>query len=277
MTQFETTAGIIERLQREVEEHGEGAVVNNKSRLIIHDGRDVYILHKPSGQVEIANYSPKLYYVMCCPSLCEYSYDYRKGRMLIEINAKQKNGKRWKVILGRFIYLWIKNDRPVNDFLHDMPILPELSVDHVNGDKTNHSSWNLMGLSKAENNRKGTRPLRVKPPYYCYTVVDEQGKYRVCFGYENLWWQGQEMLFICDSVDQLVDLYRAIMNISHAPCFLRRGETPLAFWKADKKGLTAVENWAKSRKYTDFLLWLDESELEKWEVGNTIDAKKVRL
>lgn len=277
MIGFETSASIIERLQKEVDEHGAGAVVNNKSRLIVHDGNEIYILHKQSGQVEITSYSPELYYVLCCPSICGYQFDYDKMRISIKIWATQKDGEPWTEMLGRFIYFWMKNDRPTDEFIHDLPRDKGLSVDHVNGDNRNHLPWNLSGLTERENKKKCDFPLRIKPPYYCYTITDEQGKYRVCFGYENAWWQGQEMLFICDGVDKLVDLYKAIMSISRTPAFLHRGETPLALWKADKRGITKVENWALAKKYTEFLLWLDESELEKWEMGNTIDAKKVRL
>lgn len=277
MTQFETTAGIIERLQREVDNNGKGAVVDNKSRLIIHKGEEIFILHKQSAQVEVISYSPELYYVLCCPSICGYQCDYQKMRLSIKIRAKQKDGEPWTEMLGRFIYLWKKNERPINEFLHDLPRDAKLSVDHVNGDPKNHMFWNLSGLTHRENRYKYDRPLRVKPPYYCYTVMDEQGWYRVCFGYENAWRQGQEMLFICEGVDKLVDLYKAIMSISNAPAFLHRGETPFALWKANKRGLTIVENWELAKKYTEYLLWLDESELEKWEEGYTIDARKVRL
>lgn len=78
------------------------------------------------------------------------------------------------------------------------------------------------------------------------------------------------MLFICDGVDRLVDLYKAIMSISRTPAFLHRGETPFALWKADKRRLTKVEDWEFAKKCTEFLLWLDESEFARWEIGNTI-------
>lgn len=185
----------------------------------------------------------------------------------------QINGKRWKALLGRFIFFWINNDRPTEEFLHNLPIDRELSVDHVNGDKGNHSFWNLSGITKSENSRKGEYASRIKPPYYCYTVVDADNRYRICFGYRNPWWQGQEMHFICENIELLIHFYKSVMMISDAPGFLRRGETPFLLWRADKKKRTAAEDWKKARDYADYLLELTESDFEYWTKESYLIAR----
>lgn len=176
-------------------------------------------------------------------------------------------------MLGRFLYFWINNERPTEVFLRDLPIDRTLSVDHINGDRGNHSFWNLSGITKSANSRKGEYASRIKPPYYCYAVVDSDSKYRVCFGYRNPWWQGQEMCIMCDTIDLLIHFYKSLMEISNAPAFLSRGETPFLLWKADKKKGTAMEDWKKARDYADYLLGLTDSDFEHWTENSYITTR----
>ena len=241
--------------------------------MIIHDSKSIYILHKQSCQFEHTGYTPELYFILCKPSICSYSYDYHKKRIAVEIMLQQRNGKRWKNLLGRFLYFWINNERPTEVFLRDLPIDRTLSVDHINGDRGNHSFWNLSGITKSANSRKGEYASRIKPPYYCYAVVDSDSKYRVCFGYRNPWWQGQEMCIMCDTIDLLIHFYKSLMEISNAPAFLSRGETPFLLWKADKKKGTAMEDWKKARDYADYLLGLTDSDFEHWTENSYITTR----
>jgi hypothetical protein len=88
----------------------------------------------------------------------------------------QISGERWKNLLGRFIFFWMNNTMPMGEFLQNMPTENNISVDHVNGDKHNHSFWNLSGMSSKDNKRKCEYASRIKPPYYCYSVIDSDKK-----------------------------------------------------------------------------------------------------
>lgn len=259
-------------IQAELDAYGVGGVVENRSRLIVHDESGIYILHKQSGQVEYTEYTPELYHVLCVPSICSYSYDYKKRRINVEIMRPQKSGKRWKNLLGRFIFFWMNNTLPTDEFLQNMPTEENISVDHVNGDKHNHSFWNLSGMSSKDNNRKREYASRIKPPYYCYSLVDSDNKYRVCLGYRNPWRQGQELRYICDTADLLIHFYKSVMKIPNAPGFLHRGETPFLIWKADKNRATAMENWKRARDYADYLLSLSAEDFEPWTKDSHIEA-----
>ena len=265
---------IIQQLQDELDSFGAGAVVDNKSRMIVHDGHYIYILHKQSEQVEYTCYTPDLYYLLSCPRYCSFSYDYLKCRMAIEIMTEQPSGKRWKELLGRFIYLWKVNERPIEDFIHKMPTPSGLSVDHINSDSKNHCFWNITGLSKSKNSMKGTLAARIKHPYYCYTVIDDAGNYRVCFGYVSAWKHGQEMLILCRNVDLLISFYKSVMDLKSAPGFLRRGETPYSFWKRDKGGAAASENFMKARQYAEYLLAIPRDELLIWTDQSEIVSRR---
>lgn len=263
---------IVEKLQAELDAYGDGGIVENRSRLIVHNGVGIYILHKQSGQAECTEYTPELYHVLCIPSICSYSYDYKKRRIAVEIMRPQMSGERWKNLLGRFIFFWMNNTTSTDDFLQNMPVEKGVTVDHLNGDKRNHSFWNLSGMSISDNSRKGEYASRIKPPYYCYSVVDSDKKYRVCFGYRNPWRQGQEMRYICDTVDLLICFYKSVMEIRYAPGFLRKGETPFLIWKADKNKATDMENWKRARDYADYLLALSAEDFEPWTEDSHIEA-----
>lgn len=48
---------ILENLQEELNQYHDGAIVDNKSRMVIHDGSYIYLYLKESGVLEKASYS----------------------------------------------------------------------------------------------------------------------------------------------------------------------------------------------------------------------------
>ena len=259
------------KLQEELEAFGEGAVVDNPSRMIVHDDKRIFVLNKPSGQFEHSKYEPELYYTLCCPSVCTFSWDYQDQRMQVEIHIRQKNGKRWTRNWSRFLDLWYHKDCSVEEFLNNLPVGDEtipfrkqLTTDHVNEDKRNNCSWNLLEMTRSENSRKEKRVSRIKLPYFFYTAVDSKGKIRVHFGFMNSWHEGQGFFILCEDVNSLIELCEAIMKIDRAPESLKRDQTPYELWKADAKAAYAAENIEMAEREAALMLKMKEPEFHLW-------------
>ena len=68
---------ILQKLQAELDARGHGACVDNNSRMIVHDDRNIYLYLKESGMTEYVSYTPELYYLLASPRFCSFSYKYQ--------------------------------------------------------------------------------------------------------------------------------------------------------------------------------------------------------
>lgn len=153
--------------QCELAQYQDDSAPENKSRIIIHDDKYIYLFLKASGSKETATYTPDLYHFMARPSCCSYSYDYKRGRVQIELMTHKRSGNRYKPTLGAFLYAWYQNIQPLDDFLQNVPIITrESSIDHANADKHNHCDWNLSRVSVSQNSKKEFYHLRSSHPIF---------------------------------------------------------------------------------------------------------------
>lgn len=256
---------ILENLQEELNQYHDGAIVDNKSRMVIHDGSYIYLYLKESGVLEKASYSPELYHFLARPSCCSYSYDYRKDRVQIELMSHRKTGNRYKPTLGGFIQRWYHNHLPLDDFLANVVNdTKRKSVDHANADRHNHCKWNLSDVTASQNSRKNELSFRIKPPYFCYIAVTPDGEYRVACGYTGGIMQCVQTYFLCRDIDSLTDLLKAIVNMKVPPAGIRRSGTPKEILNREPKAFCASENFSKTATYAEWLLSLDEDEFSEW-------------
>lgn len=59
---------ILQKLQAELDARGHGACVDNNSRMIVHDDRNIYLYLKESGMTEYVSYGCQHFSLWCeCP------------------------------------------------------------------------------------------------------------------------------------------------------------------------------------------------------------------
>lgn len=100
---------ILQKLQAELDARGHGACVDNNSRMIVHDDRNIYLYLKESGMTEYVSYTPELYYLLASPRFCSFSYKYEMGRAMVELMPYYKSGRRYKRHLGTVLLQWYKH------------------------------------------------------------------------------------------------------------------------------------------------------------------------
>ena len=262
---------LLDRCQKELSIY-EGAVADNKSRTVIHDDEVIMVIYKASGKMEYTEYEPELYRILCTPSICTYSYDYKKRRIMVEIFLKQKSGKRWGGMLGHFINLFRHREEALSDFLHNMPKRTGFTTDHANDDTGNHCSWNLSRMTARENLLKGRYLSRIKPPYYCYIAVDAENQYRVHFGYGNGWHWGQSFYILCETPETLNHFLRTAASLKEAPSFLRRWESIFSLWKTDKGAIYAAKNYCQAKKEAEQMLKMRLSDFDRWTLESKLEC-----
>lgn len=195
----------ISELQSELDKWGGQACADNGSRLITHDDRTIRLYLKQSQQMEYASYAPNTYYLMASPNYCSYSYDYKAGRTKVELMPYYNAGTRQKHNVGTLLLQWYKHGGNIDEFVQMFPQIAEelrankQTTDHVNSDIHNHCIWNLSQMTSIDNLHKTDYVARIKPPYYCYPIITADNKYRIRFGYETPFGQGQEMHIKCET------------------------------------------------------------------------------
>lgn len=256
---------ILNELQGELEQYHDDSVLDNNSRLIVHDGKYIYLYLKESGVLEKASYTPDLYHFMARPSCCSYSYDYKKDRVQVELMAHRKTGKRYKPTLGAFLQRWYCNQQPIEEFLKGVANeTVKMSVDHANADRHNHCRWNLSDVTGSLNSQKNTLSYHIKLPYFCYIAVTHEGKYRVLCGYSDNFWHGEYQYWLCNDMDSLISLLREIMKIKKAPAWIKQHGTPEDIWNREPGSFCASEDFSKTAKHAERLLSMDESAFNVW-------------
>lgn len=191
---------ILQKLQAELDARGHGACVDNNSRMIVHDDRNIYLYLKESGMTEYVSYTPELYYLLASPRFCSFSYKYEMGRAMVELMPYYKSGRRYKRHLGTVLLQWYKHGNTAEQFINAYPTLDKakLTADHINSDIHNHCVWNMDEVPTTANSQKSDLAARIKPPYFCYAAITPESIYRVCFGYRTDFFHGQELYLSCD-------------------------------------------------------------------------------
>ena len=263
---------ILMNLQEELDAYDDDAVVKNKSRMIINDGKYIYIYLCESGAIEYATYSPELYHFLTRPSRCSYSYDYNKERSQVELmQFPQIVGKRYKPRLSSFLYQWYINNDHTESFFKKLPnVTCSTEVDHANGDKHNHCVWNLLGVESSKNREKYDYSLRVKPPYYLYIAVTPEKDYRIEYGFENEFRHGQTLYLFCRNIDDLTALLQSIMAIDTAPIWMRHNGTPRQIYNAHPKEICACEDFHVAAHKAELLLAADPTLFTTYTQDNNI-------
>lgn len=262
--QTKTTNTILSELQAELDAYGNGAYADRPSRLIVHDERHIYLLYKRYERVEVMTYSPEVYYFLCCPRYCSYSLDYKKMRILVEVQHRGKRG-RYKTHLSRLMYQLYHNELPLDKLVDILPtVAEETEIDHANSDRCNHCFWNLSAMDKAVHQRKHDLAARIKLPYFCYYAVTTDAKYRVCFGYKtDFKWQ-QIFHVKCNTPELLIDFLTAVMDIDKASGWLRKYGTPTEVYKLDRKAPYAAEDFKQAACYAEMLLKMSDNNFIAW-------------
>lgn len=256
---------ILSKLQDELAQYNDDAVVDNDSRFIIHDEKYIYLYLKESGVLEKASYSPELYHFMARPSCCSFSYDYKKDRVQIELSTHYKTGKRYKPTLGAFLQRWYYNQAPIEEFIQ--AVVEETakgSVDHANADKHNHCHWNLSDTTASRNSQKSDLSFRIKLPYFCFIAVTPTGQYRVLWGYYDGFAHAEQQYWLCRDMDSLIGLLGAIMQMENAPVWVKQSGTPKDIWKREPGAFCASEDFPKTAQYAERLLSMEESAFAVW-------------
>lgn len=261
----------ISELQSELDKWGGQACADNGSRLITHDDRTIRLYLKQSQQMEYASYAPNTYYLMASPNYCSYSYDYKAGRTKVELMPYYNAGTRQKHNVGTLLLQWYKHGGNIDEFVQMFPQIAEelrankQTTDHVNSDIHNHCIWNLSQMTSIDNLHKTDYVARIKPPYYCYPIITADNKYRIRFGYETPFGQGQEMHIKCETSELFLAFLRSIMSMDRAAAWMRKYGTPKQVYSASgRKSFFAAQDFVKADKYVQQLLTMDESEFIDW-------------
>lgn len=260
-------------LQAELDTYNDDAVVKNRSRIIVHDDEHIYIYLCRSGTLEYATYSPDLFHFLTRPSRCSFSYDYKKERSQVELMQFPKiDGKRYKPFISSFLYQWyMHKDHGEGFFASLREKTRSADVDHVNGDKHNHCTWNLLD-SFGGNRRKNNLPLRVKPPYYLHIVATPEKEYRIEFGYENNFYHGQTIYLLCENIDDLIHFLFSIMNLETPPVWIRRNGTPKQVYNTNPRGICKCECFKSATHTAERLLSADPSLFIPYTQKNSIEV-----
>ena len=268
---------ILQKLQAELDARGHGACVDNNSRMIVHDDRNIYLYLKESGMTEYVSYTPELYYLLASPRFCSFSYKYEMGRAMVELMPYYKSGRRYKRHLGTVLLQWYKHGNTAEQFINAYPTLDKakLTADHINSDIHNHCVWNMDEVPTTANSQKSDLAARIKPPYFCYAAITPERIYRVCFGYRTDFFHGQELYLSCDDNELFTDCLRKIMAMKDAAAWVRRYGTPAQVYQKDRKGFFASETFMRADRFAERLLSMEPTAFERWtDTSSIIGCRK---
>lgn len=162
---------------------GTGVVINNRSRIILHDEKYVYVFMKKHGEFYQCSFGEDMFTFLANPKSCRLTVDGEYQRKLrLELSKDDFSGRRLQPFASRFLYFYNICGLPVREFLTQFERidratkLRRVDIDHLNGDHKNNCYWNLAAMPEAEN-RWVKRDLssRIKPPYFCFPFAMEDG------------------------------------------------------------------------------------------------------
>lgn len=248
----------------------------NRKISITPDGKHILLHIKSANRTEYLTYTPELFSIVARPTNLTFFVN-DAGRAQVRLNgyAGEGNCEPYLSMLAYACYYMGLNEENLCDL---MPVIKKgfedetdcdgnkYEIDHANNDVRNHCKWNLSSMPENLNNRSGKYDYaaRIKPPYYLFIAVADNGDYRVEFGYEGFSGFGQVFYIICKDAKLLNDMLRKIMALDKAPAFLRRRQTTQFVWGIDKKIPHAAMNFQRAAATADTLLGMNESDFAEW-------------
>lgn len=261
----------LEALQEEYPTEETGIVIKTVSRDVWHDEERKYIflhLHRKNKMV-VASYDPALFAFMANPSKAWYQVAGLDGvdeRIQIGF-PRGRNGKRWYPHLSRFLYFYYKSGLSPDDFrlvakrVMNRKNPNKWHVDHVNNDIYCDCRWNLALIPAEKNVRSGKTNLvaQIKPPYFCYPIIDNKGCYRVYFG-----WTGRYFFFRCKTINALISLLRAIMAADFSEDLVPPFITPAEAYERYRDRPADAEDIGSMIAIAELLLAMPSERFTEW-------------
>ena len=248
----------------------------NRKISITPDGKHILLHIKSANRTEYLTYTPELFNIIARPTNLTFFVN-NGGRAQARLNGFSGVGEcePYLAMLAYACYYMGLNEENLCDL---MPVImkgfegetdcngKKHEIDHANNDVRNHCKWNLSSMPEELNNRSGKYDYvaRIKPPYYLFIAVADNGDYRVDFGYQGVSGFGQVFHIICKDAEHLNDMLRKIMALDKAPAFLKRYQTPQIVWGIDKKFPHAAMNFRRAAAIADTLLSMRESDFTEW-------------
>jgi len=219
---------VIKKMKKEIELAGAFGVPVNKTRAVVHNGEIILVLHKATGHYVYTEYTPELYLLLVNPAITKYTCrngrdkngKVKEGRLQVEFRLYDDKGNLdFKRYFYRFIYDFKRTGLNFIDYVKVTRMFGReifidtytdkngdkrvMDIDHLDDNKRNCCTWNLSQMTREQNSRKGTLFSKIKWPYCCFGVVDDNDGYRIRFADLIT---GMDRFFYCKTADDLIFL-----------------------------------------------------------------------
>ena len=247
----------------------------NRKISITPDGKHILLHLKSANRTEYLTYTPELFNIVARPTNLTFFVN-DAGRAQARLNGcAERDRSPYLSMLAYACYYMGLNEENLCNL---MPVIMDAfeketdfngkkhEIDHANNDVRNHCKWNLSSMPENLNNKSGKSDYvaRIKPPFYLFIAVADNGDYMVEFGYQALSGFGQIFHIICKDAEHLNDMLRKIMALDKAPAFLKRCQTPQIVWGIDKKIPHAAMNFQRAAATAGTLLGMNTSDFAEW-------------
>lgn len=248
----------------------------NRKISITPDGKHILLHLKSANCTEYLTYTPELFNIVARPTnLTFFVNDAGRAQARLNGYTGERDRDPYLSMLAYACYYMGLNEKNLCNL---MPVIMDTfenetdcngkkhEIDHANNDVRNHCKWNLSSMPENLNNKSGKSDYvaRIKPPYYLFTAVADNGDYRVEFGYQGLSGFGQVFHIISKDAEHLTDMLRKIMALDKAPVFLKRFQTPQIVWGIDKKIPHAAMDFQRAAATAETLLSMNDYEFTEW-------------
>ena len=243
---------------------------------ITPDGKHILLYIKAADRTEYLTYTPELFKIIARPANLTFFVNYG-GRAQATVNGISGE-RKCEPYLAMLAYACYDMGLTEENLCDLMPVIMDgfrnetdcngvkHEIDHANNDVHNHCKWNLSSMPENLNNKSGKSDYvaRIKPPYYLFIAVSDNGDYRVEFGYQGLSGFGQVFYIVCKDAEHLTDMLRKIMNIIKAPMFLKKHQSPQIVWGIDKKIPHAAMDFQRAAATAETLLSMNDFDFTEW-------------
>ena len=245
--------------------------ITTSSRTIVHDGRYIYLYLRSSNIIVYIDFAEALFRFLANKSLCSYVVNDR-GRVQVELlQYRYGTGDTYAPVLSRYLYFYYFMEQPARQLADNFAQISAreraYSVDHVNSNIYMDTRWNLASIPARENGQKNTLAARIKPPYYMYPYVMEDGTYRVKYGYiaptENVI-EGWGNIVKCNTNADLCDFVRTFLEVQEVPPVLERFGTPKECYVAHKNGTYFADGFVMAERVWREVSALDDDKICAW-------------
>lgn len=246
-----------------------GIIIEKKGRRIWHDETRQYIFLelKNSGVISTLSYDAEFFKYLAGPGI-SYFVHRDNGRVMIQ------HGIKWhRDYLSRFAYSYYH--RTTDEI--KPPRNTKSVIDHVNNDIYNNCRWNLARITREQNGKGAKWNLAelIKPPYFLYPIIDDDGHYRILFGWNNgglddLVAERNKTLypFMCTNPDQFNAFLKATVNMKDSLLCPRRSPAE-ALEETVAKWFYPALPFGNSARYAERLLATPQDAFIRWTAWTT--------